>query len=84
MLVEYGDISFSLAPISDKSAPGYVSNGAINNERFENFEYADLFGENTLLKYFPQINGIKEIITLDSRKQMAVRLLSMRMAVFRL
>jgi len=67
VLVEYGDISFSLAPISDKSAPGYVSNGAINNERFENFEYADLFGENTLLKYFPQINGIKEIITLDSR-----------------
>ncbi|MDE5671630.1 MAG: hypothetical protein K2I14_09270, partial [Eubacterium sp.] len=67
VLVEYGDVSFSLAPISEKSAPGYVSNGEINHERFENFEYADLFGENTLLKYFPQINGVKEIITLDNR-----------------
>lgn len=44
-----------------------MSNGELNNERFENFEYADLYGENTALKYFPQINGVKEIITLGNK-----------------
>lgn len=65
-LVQYGDISFSFAPISDISAPGYISKGTISFEEFEDFEYADVYGNGTILKYFPQINGIKEEITIDS------------------
>ncbi len=61
ILVEYGDNSFSLAPISDSSVNGSVSNGKTE------FEYADLLGENTLMKYFLQINGIKEEIILDDK-----------------
>lgn len=65
-LVQYGDISFSFAPISDISAPGYISNGTISFEEFEDFEYADVYGNGTILKFFPQINGLKEEITIDS------------------
>lgn len=65
-LVQYGDISFSFAPISDISAPGYISKGTISFEEFEDFEYADVYGSGTILKYFPQINGLKEEITIDS------------------
>ena len=67
VLVEYEDFSFSMAPISDITAPGYISTGEICNEEFEDFEYADLYGYGTYLKYFPQFNGIKEEIILDEK-----------------
>lgn len=67
VLVEYEDFSFSMAPISDITAPGYISTGKICNEEFEDFEYADLYGYGTYLKYFPQFNGIKEEIILDEK-----------------
>lgn len=66
-MVEYEDFSFSMAPISDITAPGYISTGEICNEEFEDFEYADLYGYGTYLKYFPQFNGIKEEIILDEK-----------------
>lgn len=67
VFAEYRDIAFSFSPISSIHAPGYISNGEINGEEFEDFEYADLYGAGTLLKYFPQINGIKEEIFLDEK-----------------
>ena len=60
-LVEYGDVSFSIAPLSDNSVNGRISKGKTE------FEYIDLLGENTLLKYFLQINGIKEEIILNAK-----------------
>lgn len=65
VLVEYDDMSFSLSAISEIIAPGYISKGEVCGEEYENFEYADLFGSNTVLKYFFQLNGIKEEIILD-------------------
>lgn len=65
VLVEYDDTSFSLSAISEIIAPGYISKGEVCGEEYENFEYADLFGSNTVLKYFFQLNGIKEEIILD-------------------
>lgn len=67
VFAEYRDIAFSFSPISSIHAPGYISTGEINGEEFEDFEYADLYGAGTLLKYFPQINGIKEEIFLDEK-----------------
>lgn len=67
VLVEYKDFSFSMAPISESSSPGYISTGEICNQKFEDFEYADLYGYGTYLKYFPQFNGIKEEIILDEK-----------------
>lgn len=67
VLVEYADFAFSMAPVSESSAPGYISQGEINGEKFENFEYADLYGYGTYLKYFPQFNGVKEEIVLDEK-----------------
>ena len=65
VLVEYEDTAFSLSAISDINAPGYISKGMVSGEELEDFEYSDLFGSNTLLKYFFQLNGIKEEIMLD-------------------
>ena len=65
VLVEYEDISFSLAPISDISAKGCETKTETDEREAKSFEYAGLFGDNTLLKYYPQINGVKEEIILD-------------------
>lgn len=66
VMAQYGDISFALSPVSEITTPGYISSGNVCGEDIECFQYNDLFGDYTTLRYYPQINGIKEEIVLDN------------------
>lgn len=65
VLAEYGDISFSINPIAENASKGAVSKEEKNGKEYENFEYPDVFGKGASLKYFLQLNGIKEEVILD-------------------
>ena len=65
IFVKYKDISFSIAPISDCETKGYITDENENGRSSQTFAYKDIFGAGTVLKYYPQINGVKEEIVLD-------------------
>lgn len=67
IFVVYNDISFSIAPISDCEAEGYIADEDGSSRSFQIFAYKDIFGAGTILKYYPQINGVKEEIILDKK-----------------
>lgn len=72
VLVEYGDISFSICPVSEYEVKGYAADKSADSRASECFEYADIFGNGTTLKYSPQINGVKEEIILNANKNINV------------
>ena len=67
IFVAYNDISFSITPISDCEAEGYIADEDGSSRSFQIFAYKDIFGAGTILKYYPQINGVKEEIILDKK-----------------
>ncbi|MCM1286632.1 MAG: DNRLRE domain-containing protein, partial [Bacteroides sp.] len=67
LLVEFDGGSYSIVPQTDyKSLAGRESTSVLLNEEFETFEYSGAYGAGTNLKFYPQLNGIKDEIVLDS------------------
>lgn len=54
-----------MTAIGSAHAEGYVSGGDRNGKEYKSFEYPGVFGKDTSLKYFLQLNGIKEEIILS-------------------
>ena len=65
VMVETEDASFSITAINNAQVKGYITNTEKAGKEYENFEYPGIFGEGTSLKYFLQLNGIKEEIILS-------------------
>lgn len=66
LYIEFGDSSYSIIPQSDKTVVGNKNTSKILSEYFEDFEYESIYGQGTNLKFYPQLNGIKNEIVLDS------------------
>lgn len=66
LYIEFDNSSYSIIPQSDNSAEGAESTSEILGERFEDFEYKNIYGEGTNLKFYPQLNGVKDEIILNS------------------
>ena len=66
LYIEFGESSYSIIPQSDKAAVGNKSTSEILSEQFEDFEYKNIYGEGTNLKFYPQLNGVKDEIVLNS------------------
>ena len=66
LYIEFDNSSYSIIPQSDNSAEGAESTSEILGERFEDFEYKNIYGEGTNLKFYPQLNGVKDEIVLNS------------------
>ena len=66
LYIEFDNSSYSIIPQSDNSAAGAESTSEILGERFEDFEYKNIYGEGTNLKFYPQLNGVKDEIVLNS------------------
>lgn len=66
LYIKFDNSSYSIIPQSDNSAEGAESTSEILGERFEDFEYKNIYGEGTNLKFYPQLNGVKDEIVLNS------------------
>lgn len=66
LYIEFGNSSYSINPQSNRSATGTESISEILDEQFEDFEYPNIYGEGTNLKFYPQLNGVKDEIVLNS------------------
>ena len=66
LYIEFGESSYSIIPQSNNTAVGNESTSEILSEQFEDFEYPNIYGEGTNLKFYPQLNGIKDEIILNS------------------
>lgn len=66
LYIEFGESSYSIIPQSNNSATGTESTSEILDEQFEDFEYPNIYGEGTNLKFYPQLNGVKDEIVLNS------------------
>lgn len=66
LYIESGDCTYSIIPESDKVVAGNESTSEILKEQFEDFEYPNIYGEGTNLKFYPQLNGVKDEIVLNS------------------
>lgn len=66
LYIKFDNSSYSIIPQSDNSAEGAESTSEILGERFEDFEYKNIYGEGTNLKFYPQLNGVKDEIILNS------------------
>lgn len=65
LLAEFDDCSYSIVPISEISVEGSESKAALLNEEFEVFQYENIYGNGTNLRFYPQLNGVKDEIVLD-------------------
>ena len=65
VLVETDGVSFAMTAIGSAHAEGYVCGSDRNGKEYKSFEYPGVFGKDTSLKYFLQLNGIKEEIILS-------------------
>ncbi|MDE6020662.1 MAG: DNRLRE domain-containing protein, partial [Ruminococcus sp.] len=66
LYIEFGKSSYSIIPQSDNVVSGNKSISEILSEQFEDFEYENIYGEGTNLKFYPQLNGVKDEILLNS------------------
>ena len=60
-----GNYSYSIIPYSDTKAEGTESSAEFLNEKFEVFQYENIYGEGTNLRFYPQLNGVKDEIVLN-------------------
>ena len=60
-----GNYSYSIVPYSDTKAEGTESVAEFSNEKFEVFQYENIYGEGTNLRFYPQLNGLKDEIVLN-------------------
>ncbi|MDE6864119.1 MAG: hypothetical protein K2J41_07030, partial [Eubacterium sp.] len=65
LLIEYEKSSYRIIPQSDFSVIGTENTSYILGELFEDFEYKDIYGNGTNLKFYPQLNGVKDEIILN-------------------
>lgn len=63
--VNFDDCEYTIIPQSTLDAAGKKSESEYLNEKFEVFEYPSIYGESTSLKFYPQLNGVKDEIVLD-------------------
>lgn len=63
---EFDNCSYSIIPISDYDTVGKETVAQYLNEKFEVFQYKNIYGDGTNLRFYPQLNGIKDEIVLDS------------------
>ena len=63
---EFDNCSYSIIPISDYDTVGKETVAEYLNEKFEVFQYKNIYGYGTNLRFYPQLNGIKDEIVLDS------------------
>ena len=66
LFIEFGNSSYSIIPQSENAVNGNERTSEILSEKFEDFEYKNIYGEGTNLKFYPQLNGIKDEIVLNS------------------
>ena len=66
LLIESGSCTYSIIPQTEyKSAQGKENVSEYLGDTFETFEYSGAFGAGTSLKFYPQLNGIKDEIVLN-------------------
>lgn len=66
VLTEFTDCGYSIIPQTDYiSSVGKESTSVYLNDKFETFEYSGAFGAQTVLKFYPQLNGLKDEIVLN-------------------
>ncbi len=63
--IAYNDISFSIIPKSEIAVEGKESVAEFLSENFEVFQYKNIYGNGTNLRYYPQLNGVKDEIVLN-------------------
>lgn len=63
---EFDDCSYSIIPLSNSDITGNETVAEYLNEKFEVFQYKNIYGEGTNLRFYPQLNGIKDEIILDN------------------
>ena len=66
LLVQFDDCNYSIVPQGKYSVTGKESVSEFLNEKFETFEYNSIYGVGTNLKFYPQLNGVKDEIVLNS------------------
>lgn len=65
VLVQFNGGSYTVAPVGNTDSVGEKSTSVSLNEEFETFSYANAYGDSTALQFYPQLNGVKDEITLD-------------------
>ena len=66
ILIESDSCTYSIIPQTEyKSAQGQENVSEYLGDTFETFEYSGAFGAGTTLKFYPQLNGVKDEIVLD-------------------
>lgn len=65
VLVQFDGGSYTVAPVGSTDSVGEKSTSVSLNEEFETFSYANAYGDSTALQFYPQLNGVKDEITLD-------------------
>lgn len=63
--VRYNNSSFKIAPQSIIDVEGQESVAEYLSENFEVFQYKNIYGNGTNLRYYPQLNGLKDEIVLN-------------------
>lgn len=61
----FDNCSYSIIPMSRFTAEGTKSTAEFLNESFEVFQYENIYGIGTNLRFYPQLNGIKDEIVLN-------------------
>lgn len=61
----FDNCSYSIIPMSTFTAEGTKSTAEFLNESFEVFQYENIYGIGTNLRFYPQLNGIKDEIVLN-------------------
>lgn len=59
------DCSYDIIPIDNEKVSGKESVAKYLNETFEVFEYDGIYGGGTSLRFYPQLNGLKDEIVLN-------------------
>lgn len=65
VLVQFDGGSYTVTPVGNTDSVGEKSTSVSLNEEFETFSYANVYGDSTALQFYPQLNGVKDEITLD-------------------
>lgn len=66
LLVEFDGCSYTIIPQGKFPVDGEKSVSENLNREFEIFEYEDIYGVGTSLKFYPQLNGVKDEIVLNA------------------
>lgn len=65
VLVQFDGGTYSIVPQGRQNVQGKESTSAFLQEEFEVFAYENLYGDGTNLKFYPQLNGVKDEIVLE-------------------